>query len=172
MAKRVLIVYATKHGATEEIAERIAGVLREAGLPVDLFSAVRAADPAGYDAVVLGASVYMGRWRKEGAAFLKENAAALAGRPVWVFSSGPTGEGDPKELVKGRLFPEKLRPLLDGIGPREITVFLGAIDVKKLGRFERWIVRNVKAPVGDFRDWAAVDRWAGRIAEALLRNRS
>ena len=36
MDTRVLVTYATKHGATGEIAEKIGEVLREAGLPTDV----------------------------------------------------------------------------------------------------------------------------------------
>ncbi|MFL6095161.1 MAG: flavodoxin domain-containing protein, partial [Blastococcus sp.] len=56
---RVLVVVATKHGSTKEIAQAIAGelgaVLREAE---------HAASPAGFDAVVVGSAVYAGRWRE------------------------------------------------------------------------------------------------------------
>ncbi len=36
--------------------------------------------------------------------------------------------------------------------------------VNKLNFFERWIIKKVKAPVGDFRDWEAITEWANRIA--------
>ena len=34
---------------------------------------------------------------------------------------------------------------------------------------ERWMVKNVKAPLGDFRDWDAINAWASGIAGALQR---
>ncbi len=36
-----------------------------------------------------------------------------------------------------------------------------------MGFFERWIIKNVKSPVGDFRDREAIAAWAGTIAAAL-----
>jgi menaquinone-dependent protoporphyrinogen oxidase len=87
---------------------------------------------------------------------------------VWLFSSGPTGEGDPVTLTKGWRFPEKLQAIADSIKPRDIAVFGGAIDTKKLNMIERWMIKNVKAPAGDFRDWTAITAWAGGIAEVLL----
>ncbi len=88
METRVLVAYATKYGATAGIAEKIGQVLREAGLAVDVKPAGQAGDPGGYQAVVLGSAVYIGRWRKEAAHYLKANEKALAQRPVWLFNSG------------------------------------------------------------------------------------
>ena len=71
METRVLVVYATKYGATAGIAEKIGQVLQEAGLSVDVQPADQAGDPTAYQAVVLGSAVYVGRWRKEAARYLK-----------------------------------------------------------------------------------------------------
>ena len=167
MEKKVLVAYGTKYGATAEIAERIGQVLREAGLGADVQPADRVGDLAPYAAVVLGSAVYIGQWRKEAAKFLKTNEAALAEKPIWLFSSGPTGEGDPVELAQGWRFPGKLQPIADHIQPRDIAIFLGAADESKMGRLDRWLLKNVKAPMGDFRDWDAIAAWATAIAKAL-----
>lgn len=167
MDKQVLVAYATKYGATAEIAEKIGEVLRQAGLPADVLPADRVGDLSAYKAVVLGSAVYIGQWRKEAAKFLKTNETALAEKPIWLFSSGPTGEGDPVELVQGWRFPGKLQSIADRIGPREITIFHGAVDANKLNFIEKWMLKNVGAPAGDYRDWEAITSWATAIAEAL-----
>jgi menaquinone-dependent protoporphyrinogen oxidase len=167
MDKQVLVAYATKYGATAEIAEKIGQVLRQEGLTTDVLPADRVNGLASYWAVVLGSAVYIGRWRKEAVKFLENNEAALAGRPVWLFSSGPTGEGDPVELLNGWRLPGKLQPIADRIETRDIAVFHGAVDVKKLNFIQKWMLRNVKAPVGDFRDWDAITSWATSIADEL-----
>jgi menaquinone-dependent protoporphyrinogen oxidase len=41
------------------------------------------------------------------------------------------------------------------------------VDEKKLGAVERWMIKNVNAPLGDFRDWDAITAWANAIADAL-----
>jgi len=167
MEKRVLVAYATKYGATAEIAEKIGQVLCQAGLQADVLPADRVADPNAYSAVVLGSAVYIGQWRKEATRFLKDNEALLATKPVWLFSSGPTGEGDPLELTQGWRFPGKLQPIADRIAPRDIAVFHGASDVDKLNFLEKWMLKNVQAPVGDFRDWEAIIAWAKAMAQEL-----
>jgi menaquinone-dependent protoporphyrinogen oxidase len=167
METRVLVAYGTKYGATAEIAEKIGQVLQQAGLQADVLPADRARDLSAYQAVVLGSGVYVGRWRKEAAKFLKANEQALAGKPVWLFSSGPTGEGDPAELLQGWRLPGALQPIADRIQPRDIAVFHGAVDINKLNVIEKWMINNVKSPVGDFRDWDAITAWATAIADDL-----
>jgi menaquinone-dependent protoporphyrinogen oxidase len=167
MAKRVLVVYGSKHGATAEIAERIGATLRAAGLGVDVADARQAAAPAGYDAVVLGSAVYIGAWRREAARYLTQHEAALQGLPVWLFSSGPTQEGDPAELAGEFGFPKRLRPVADRIAPRNLAIFHGVNDLAKLSGIERWMMKQAKAQAGDFRDWAAIEAWARGIVTAL-----
>ena len=167
MDVQVLVAYATKYGATAEIAEKIGLVLREAGLRADVLPADRVSDLTPYQAVVLGSAVYAGRWRKEAAAFLEANEKGLAERQVWLFSSGPTGEGDAVQLMKGWRFPEAQQPIANRIQPRDIAVFHGLMDMKKLNLAEKLILKAIKAPVGDFRDWDAITSWTAAIADAL-----
>jgi menaquinone-dependent protoporphyrinogen oxidase len=167
MDNRVLVAYATKYGATKEIAEKIGQVLGQAGLDTDVLSVDDVRDLTPYTAVVLGSAVYIGKWRKNAVKFLEANEDMLAERMVWLFSSGPTDEGDPVELLKGWRFPEAQQPIADRIRPRDIAVFHGALDIEKLNFLERWMIKNVKAPVGDFRDWETITAWAAAIAGAL-----
>lgn len=167
----ILVVYGSKFGATEGIAGKIGQVLRDAGLSADVLPAGRAGDVDRYGAIILGSGIYAGRWQKDAAKFLKRNEATLAAKPVWIFSSGPTGPGDPMELLHGWHIPLNLRSAVERIAPRGVTVFGGSLDTSKLNVLERWIIRKVKAPVGDFRDWQAVSKWAQEIAAVLKESR-
>jgi menaquinone-dependent protoporphyrinogen oxidase len=167
MDARVLVAYASKHGSTAEIAERIGQELREKGLQADVMPAERVADLKSYDAVILGSAVYAGQWRKEAAQFLESREEALTGRPVWLFSSGPTGEEDPVEAMDGWRFPEGLQPVADRIEPRDIAFFHGVLDTKKLNLAEKLVLKALKAPTGDFRNWDVITSWADDIAAAL-----
>jgi len=167
MTLHVLVAYATKYGATRGIAERIAEVLRQAGLQFTLAEVDRAGSPTAYDAVVLGSGVYAGRWLAPAAAYLKTHAGALAERPTWLFSSGPTGSGDPVALMQGWRFPQDLQALAEQIRPRDVAFFHGAIWPEKLNPAERLILKALKAPSGDFRDWAMIEGWARQITAAL-----
>jgi menaquinone-dependent protoporphyrinogen oxidase len=98
---------------------------------------------------------------------LKANEKALSERSVWLFSSGPAGEGDPKELMQGWRFPSGLQSIAERIQPRDTTVFLGSVNMKKLTPIEKWMLNKIQSPVGDFRDWEAITSWATSIADVL-----
>lgn len=164
---KVLVAYGTKYGATAGIADKIGQVLQDAGLQADVLRADQVRDLADYQAVVLGSAVYIGKWRKEAARFFKSNEKALSERPVWLFSSGPTEEGDPIELMEGWRFPKALQSIADRIQPRDITVFHGVMDETKLNPLDGWMIKRVKAQSGDFRDWDAIASWVKSIADAL-----
>src|SRR5215471_2885018 len=85
----VTVVYASRHGATEGIARRIADVLRTEGADAVVADAADHPDPASADACVIGSGVYMGRWLREGIEFLDTFEETFATKPVWMFSSGP-----------------------------------------------------------------------------------
>jgi menaquinone-dependent protoporphyrinogen oxidase len=167
MDKKVLIAFASKHGATEEIAVRISRALHASGLAADLRSAEDVDDLPAYDAFVIGSAVYAGQWRKEAAELLESGEPALSDKPVWLFSSGPTGEGDPATLMNGWTLPESLKPVAERIAPEDIAFFGGKLDMDKLNLAEKILVKGVKAPIGDFRDWEAIDDWAAGIATTL-----
>lgn len=168
---KVLVAYASKHNATAEIATAICEEIRECGeLDVDIRPVETVEDIAPYDAVVLGSAIYAGQWQPGAADFLKGHERELAQRPVWLFSSGPTGKGDPKALMRGWTLPEALRPAAERIHPRDIAVFQGRLDPESLNFFERSIVKMVHADafgIGDFRDWDMIRAWADTIAHAL-----
>jgi len=164
---RVLIAYATKYGATTEIAEKIGETLQVAGHRVDVLPVKQVRNVLPYTAVILGSAVYIGAWRKEAVKFLQRHELELAKMPVWLFSSGPTGNGDPLRLLQGCLLPKELQPIINRMQPRDVTIFHGYVDVNKTNAIDKWIMKQVKSPMGDYRDWAAIIAWAEKIARAL-----
>lgn len=165
---RILVAYATKHHSTAEIASAIADELKKfSQLQVDIERIEDVKNVTSYEAVVLGSAVYMGQWRDEAASFLKRHEQELAERAVWLFSSGPIGEGDPKTLMKGWVFPEGLRLFADNIRPRDIALFHGKLERDWLSIFEKTAIKFVGAQTGDSRDWNMIRNWARKIAETL-----
>jgi menaquinone-dependent protoporphyrinogen oxidase len=167
MTDKVLVAYATKHGSTTEIADKIAETLVSAGVHAVALPVEHVGDLRAYSAVVLGSAVYAGQWCKEAVHFLKAHEKELAQRPVWIYSSGPTGEGDPATLMKGWLLPQDVQSIVNHIQPRDVALFHGEIDDKKLNLLEKVIVKGVKAPTGDYRNWYAIIDWSRQIAATV-----
>ena len=120
-----------------------------------------------YQAAIIGSAVYIGQWYKPTTKFLQKNEKTLAAMPVWIFSAGPSGKGDPVELLKGWKYPIALKPMIDNINPREIAVFDGTLLIEKMSGLEKWIVKRVGGETGDFRDWEMINAWAEKVAEQL-----
>jgi menaquinone-dependent protoporphyrinogen IX oxidase len=59
---RVLVAFASKHGGTQGIAERIGEKLVVAGQQVDVLPAKQVGDLTSYGAFVIGSAAYMGSW--------------------------------------------------------------------------------------------------------------
>jgi menaquinone-dependent protoporphyrinogen oxidase len=167
MNGKIIVTYASKYGATAEIAEKIAAELDRVGLETQVLPVERAMNLSSYSAVILGSAVYIGKWRKEAVAFLQSNEDKLAKMPMWLYSSGPTGEGDPVELLEGWKLPAEVQPVAERIHPRDIAVFHGHINPGKLNFIEKQLLKGIKKPMGDYRDWNAITAWAQTIAQAL-----
>jgi menaquinone-dependent protoporphyrinogen oxidase len=173
----ILVAYASRHGATQGIADRIAERLRSHGLDAEARSAAMVRDAARYDAFVVGGAAYMFHWLKDATAFVEHNQALLAERPTWLFSSGPVGTDTVDKQGRDVLettVPREFADLRARIHPRAEKVFFGAVDpaARPVGFAER-IVSLMPAgkdalPKGDFRDWPAIDAWADEIADDLV----
>jgi len=159
---RILIAVASRHGGTRGIAEAIGQELRTAGHSVTVEHAGGAMSVEGYDAALVGSAVYMGAWLPAARQFVERHAAALTAMPVWLFSSGPLGD-DPQPGPP----LAHLDALMQETGAREHRIFVGKLDKGEIGFGERVVAQAVKAPEGDFRDWAAIRAWADQIAAAL-----
>ena len=164
---KALVTFATKYGATAEIAGKIYEILNQEGVPADLLPVKEVRDLTPYTAVILGSAVYIGRWRKEAAKFLETNENLLGERDVWLFSSGPTGEGDPVERLDGWQLPDAQMIIAERIKPHDIAVFHGDLDTGKLNFVEKFMINKMEAPTGDFRDWQSITAWAESVANTL-----
>jgi menaquinone-dependent protoporphyrinogen oxidase len=159
----ILVAYASKHGATEGIAQHIAERLTERGAQAPARSVTQIGALDDPEAVVLGSAVYAGSWRKEAMDFVERHADELARIPVWLFSSGPLGD----QVVDEEEQPKQLAEIRERISPRGHQMFFGALDRSKLSFGERMIVKAVRAPDGDYRNWDDISAWADGIVVSL-----
>jgi menaquinone-dependent protoporphyrinogen oxidase len=159
---RVLVAYASKHGATAEIAEAVAHELRHAGHTVDCVSAAEVEELAGYGAAVVGSAVYMARWRPEARRLIKRRARELSERPLWLFSSGPCGQAEPSYAA-----PPGIERRAKRLGARGHVVFGGRLPEEPSNLIERSMLGKTPPEYRDLRDWRAIRAWAAGIAGEL-----
>jgi menaquinone-dependent protoporphyrinogen oxidase len=154
---RILVAYASTHGSTREVADAVAATLRAEGLDVDVLAAAEATEISGYDAVVLGGALYVGRLHKDARRFLAHHATVLATLPVAVFAIGPRTL-DPGEVDTSRAQLGRALAATAVVVPVAVTIFGGAVDPAKL-RFPM-----NRMPASDARDWNAIEAWARELA--------
>ncbi len=155
----VLVAFASRHGATGELAHAIAGELSRAGLSVDVRSMDEVDALHDYSALVLGSAIYMGSWMPVAREFLERHRRQIRERQTWLFSSGPVGEPSTNGFDASGL--------VAATHARDHRLFGGKLDRRTLDLPERLLTRLVHAQDGDFRDWAIVAAWAAAISRAL-----
>lgn len=175
----ILVAYASRHGATRGIAERITSTLQERGLDATLQPADQVETLAGFDGFVIGSAAYAGHWLSPASDLVRRNVEALGGRPVWLFSSGPVGtetvDAKGRDVLEASE-PQEFAEFADALHPRDRRVFFGAFDpdaapIGPMERFGGWFMRlpaiRAALPAGDFRDWPRIEAWADGIATEL-----
>lgn len=166
MKEPVLVAYASRYGATREIAEAVARVLEARGSAVHCCPAEAVEALAPYRAVVLGSAVYEGDWLVEASDFVRRFAPELAQRPLWCFSSGTAGAA-PTETMQGWTHPRLLTSLFAELQPQGHAVFGGRLEPRRLSVGDWWRYPSLRGVRGDFRDWEAITAWANGVADAL-----
>ena len=162
--KQVLVTYASKHGATAQIAETVAEKLREFDLAVDCVPVGEVSDLSPYVAVVLGSAVYFNHWRGRAVRFLDRHADELSQIPFWIFSSGPVGEdGSSSDQFE----PRRAIDASERLRARGHVVFGGRVDAPAHGPLKRALVERIPRSYRDRRDWGEIRTWAAAIAHEL-----
>ncbi|WP_336033119.1 flavodoxin domain-containing protein [Geodermatophilus sp. FMUSA9-8] len=166
---RVLVGYATAGGSTREVAERVAHVLGEAGLDVDVRQAGTDVDPEGYAAAVVGSAVHSMRWLPGALDLLHRLSDPNTRRPVWCFSVAgiaPRGRVTRWLARQERARVEQGFPA--GAALRGHRLFAGVVRIDGVPLWGRAFYRVVGQHPGDHRDWAAIDRWSRQVATDVL----
>lgn len=165
---RVLVAYASRTGSTAAIADRIADVLRARGAVVDVSTVGSVESIAAYDAVVIGSAIRLRRWLREAMAFLLQHDKGLRAIPVAFFTVSLTGIHG-SHLAQAEAEHTCHYPLyhFEGLSPVSFACFTGALDYSRLTPAEGATVRAFGVNEGDYRDWEAIERWAGELAEEL-----
>ena len=160
MATTVLVAYATKRGSTREVAEKVAEVLREEGCEAFLRSADEVRSLGEYDAVVVGAGLYMGKLHRDARRLLARKHAELAELPVAVFAMGPTTL-EPDDVAGSRAQLDAGLAKVPDVVPVATAIFGGVLDP------DTFPFPLNRLPASDARDWDAIRAWAREVAAAF-----
>ena len=77
MTEKILVAYASRTGATKEIAEAIGKSLVDGGADVDIRSMTEIKDLSPYSAVVAGSAIRGSKWLPEAMEFMRLHQADL-----------------------------------------------------------------------------------------------
>jgi menaquinone-dependent protoporphyrinogen oxidase len=160
MSKPILVAYATKHESTHEVADAIAARMRTRGAIVDVRHAAEVGMLDPYEAVVLGGSLYAGRWHRDARRFLARHRGELRRLPLAVFAMGPL-ELEPADIEASRRQLDRALAKEADLEPVSVRIFGGVIDPAKL----RFPFTHMDA--ADARDWDAIDVWADELVQQL-----
>ena len=176
---RILVLYGTTEGHTRKVANAIGDTLRANGLDVDVVHVDESEpDPAGYDAVIVAASVHAGGYQKQIGEWVRVHATELDRIPtafvsvcLSILSKDETGRKEAAAL------PQKF---LDNAHwhPSVVKVVAGALLYTHYNFFIRWIMKRIVAKAGgdtdtsrdyEYTDWNDVRAFAGEFGKTVTR---
>lgn len=178
---RVLIVYGSGHGQTALISLRIAEVMERLGCVV---MAVRGDKlPHSlvldhFDAIIVGASVELGRHQRYIEHFVSQNRDYLNRVPSAFFSvSGAAADPDARTRALALGYVKRFLTRTGWL-PRQSAAIGGAVSYTKYSPALRWIMKMISASTGrptdtsrdhDLTDWSQVERFATSCARMIER---
>ncbi|MHA1777557.1 MAG: hypothetical protein DRO88_14335 [Promethearchaeia archaeon] len=179
---KIAIIYASRYGATKEIAEKMEENAQAADVDVSLVDVKNTfkLDLTAFDGVVVGGGIQIGKIPSSLRKFLKKKRAVLNlfKNNFGVFLVCGTAK-DPAGVETAK--EKYLTPLLTkyDLKPGTTAVFGGVFDLRlnsRFGKLKSGLIRKMLAEEGpkkydlngmnDFRDWATINRWF----EAYLSN--
>jgi len=164
---KILIAYATKAGSTAEVAAEIGRVVEsKGGCQVDVRPVNELREVGGYDAVIIGSGIRAGKWLPQATKFMERHRDALSRVPVAYFVVCLTLKDDTEE--NRSTVAAYLDPVREVVQPVEVGLFAGAMDYSKLPFILRLMMKAMKAPQGDFRDWEGIRDWASQVYDSLM----
>lgn len=135
-----LVIYTTRHGATQRYAERIAQPL-DALVKEAVYAKIDKAKT--YDAIVLGCCIYAGKIK--GLDFFADHAAELEGKRLVLFTCGLY---DPAEEQVRKQLDDQIRERLGDAADRVAVFHLrGSLRWQSLGLVERVMMKALLADV-------------------------
>jgi len=158
--KKLLVAYASKSGSTVDVAKAVGDVLKDNGFEVDILPAKKVKNLDGYDGIVLGTAVRMGKPVGEATRFIKKHGRKIGSKPMALFSVGLAMKEDtPKSRQDAEGF---LSPITDVVKPVSLALFGGKLDYSTISPMFRFAFSRMSGDIseGDWRNWDDIRSWA------------
>jgi menaquinone-dependent protoporphyrinogen oxidase len=172
---RILIPYGTTEGLTARISEYVADVIRGHGHEadaVDLKSSVEP-EPDDYDAVIVGASIHMGKHEDYVLDYVRKNRDALERLPSAFFSVSMAAHGDMEAEGYIEEFVQET-----GWRPAKVALFGGALLYTHYGFIKRHLIKKIARDKGNpdtdtsrdyvYTEWDGVRHFVEEFLETLV----
>ena len=192
---RALLVYATRHGSTREVADAVAEELRASFAELDVYEAGSAPSPAGYDAVVVGGPMIMG-WHKDARKYVKRHKDQLGAVSFALFVTAASLTEDGVDAVEGmpiakdpwlvkkpknadklsrkesyalpRHYVGDILKDCSPARPRGVALFAGSLDLTTMNVLEKlFVLLAIGATPGDGRHYEFIRAWAAGLGDVL-----
>lgn len=184
----ILFVYATREGQTRRIVEHLAAEVRARGETADVVDARQARKsfvPTAYAAVVLAASVHVGRHEQEMVTFVREQKESLEKLPAAFLSVSMAEAGAEDESASSEAraqsrneAEEAIDSFFEATGwhPAHVMPVAGALLYTKYNFIVRFVMKRIVKKKGgstdtsrdhEYTDWAALDRFVGDLLHEL-----
>lgn len=167
--QRMLVTYASKSGATGEIAARISTIFCDKGLGIDLLHMPDVKDIANYSGFVIGSPVYMGRVMGSCVSFIEKFRDELRSKPSAFFGVGLTMKEDTAE--NRAEMDDYFAPAINVLQPDHLNYFGGRIKLDTLPFLYRMVAQADSEGIlaeGDFRDWEVIDDWSNQLTKNII----
>jgi menaquinone-dependent protoporphyrinogen oxidase len=151
--KRVALIVSSKTGHTAKIANGMAAIMRKNGVEADVFNLnycyePKAAELKSYDAVLIGAPVYLGEFPQVLLNWTWKNYAELQGVLTGLFTVG-FNAADPRSKARAgddRLLRKFIQ--LTGFSPMFVASFAGVLAYEHYSYFKKCVMQGMAALAG------------------------
>ncbi|OGO71341.1 MAG: hypothetical protein A2Z49_10185 [Chloroflexi bacterium RBG_19FT_COMBO_56_12] len=164
MESKILVTYASRFGATADVADAIGKTLSENGAQVDVLPMKEVKDISSYQAVVAGSAINGGVWLPEAIQFIQAHRTELAQKPFAAFLVCMTLTMKNGEQYRSHV-ATWLDPVRTRVRPVSEGLFAGVLDISKIPSFSDRLKFRLSVlfgawKEGDHRDWNAIRAWA------------
>ncbi|NLX97888.1 MAG: protoporphyrinogen oxidase [Rhodopirellula sp.] len=178
----ILIAYDTGEGQTRKIAQYMGYFVSRSGHDVQVIDIRR--PPSGFsfdgiDAVLVGASIHLGKHSRHIVDFVGRHKARLEAAPTGFFSVSLSAGVEKQKAEAGRFLEEFLQKV--DWSPTIKATFAGGLLYREYGFLKRWMMKKIARDAGkdtdtsknhEYTDWQAVDGFVQEFLAQLAHDQA